>query len=76
MDVPTLSWFLRPIFTVTSVWNPGETGDIHLENDMFFKIHRDLEKINFFNKTAKARAGAAMWQLVSNRGIKEPHHPH
>ena len=22
--------FLRPILTVTSVWNTGETGDIHL----------------------------------------------
>ena len=29
MDVPTLSFFLRPILNVTSVWNTGETGDIH-----------------------------------------------
>ena len=29
MDVPTLSLFLRPILTVTSVWNTRETGDIH-----------------------------------------------
>ena len=29
MDVPTLSTFLRLILTVTSVWNSGETGDIH-----------------------------------------------
>ena len=29
MDVPTLSAFLRPIITVTSVFNTGETGDIN-----------------------------------------------
>ena len=29
MDVPTLSLFLRPILTVASVWNTGETGDIN-----------------------------------------------
>ena len=29
MDVPTLSLFLRPILTVTSVWNTGETGDMN-----------------------------------------------
>ena len=29
MDVHTLNTFLRPILTVTSVWNTGETGDIH-----------------------------------------------
>ena len=28
MDVPTLDWVLRPILTVTIVWNTGETGDI------------------------------------------------
>ena len=28
MDVPTLSSFLRPILTFTSVWNTGETSDI------------------------------------------------
>ena len=30
MDVPTLNLFLRPILTVTSVWNTGETGDINM----------------------------------------------
>ena len=30
MDVPTLSMFLRPILTVTSVWITGETGGIEL----------------------------------------------
>ena len=29
MDVPTLSKFLRPILTVSSVLNTGETGDIY-----------------------------------------------
>ena len=29
MDVPTFSTFLRPILTVTTVWNTGGTGDIH-----------------------------------------------
>ena len=29
MDVPTLSMFLRPILTVTTVLNTGETGDIN-----------------------------------------------
>ena len=29
MDVPTLNMLLRPIFTVTAVWNTGETGDIN-----------------------------------------------
>ena len=28
-NVPTLSMFLRPILTVTLVWNTGETGDIY-----------------------------------------------
>ena len=28
MDVPTLSTFLMPILTVTSVWNTGETGNM------------------------------------------------
>ena len=28
MDVPTLKLVLRPILTVTSVCNTGETGDI------------------------------------------------
>ena len=28
MDAPTLSTFLSPILTVTTVWNTGETGDI------------------------------------------------
>ena len=27
MDVPTLNLFLRPIITLTTVWNTGETGD-------------------------------------------------
>ena len=31
MYVPTLSMFLRPILTVTAVWNTGETGDIHIQ---------------------------------------------
>ena len=30
MDVPTLSPFLRPILSVTTVLNNGETGDIYL----------------------------------------------
>ena len=29
MDVPTLNTFLSPMFTVTTVWNTGETGDIY-----------------------------------------------
>ena len=29
MDVPILILFLRPILTVTSVWNTGETGDMY-----------------------------------------------
>ena len=29
MDVPILIEFLKPIFTVTTVWNTGETGDIN-----------------------------------------------
>ena len=29
MDVPTLSTFLIPILTLTTVWNTGETGDIY-----------------------------------------------
>ena len=29
MDVPTLGAFLRPMFTVTTVWNTGGTGDIN-----------------------------------------------
>ena len=30
MDIPTMSSFLRPILTVTSVWNTEETGDINM----------------------------------------------
>ena len=37
MDVPTLYWVLRPILTVTTVWNTGETGDITDVNTMQFK---------------------------------------
>ena len=29
MDVPTLKLILRPILTVTLVWNTGETVDIY-----------------------------------------------
>ena len=29
MDALTLGIFLSPILTVTTVWNTGETGDIH-----------------------------------------------
>ena len=29
MDVPTLRTFLRPMFTVTTVWNTEGTGDIN-----------------------------------------------
>ena len=29
MDALTLGMFLSPILTVTTVWNTGETGDIH-----------------------------------------------
>ena len=29
MDTLTLSTFLIPILTVTTVWNTGETGDIY-----------------------------------------------
>ena len=29
MNVPTLKLVLRPILSVTSVWNTGETGDIY-----------------------------------------------
>ena len=29
MDALTLSTFLSPILTVTTVWNTGETGDIN-----------------------------------------------
>ena len=29
MGVPILSTFFRPILTVTTVWNTGETGDIN-----------------------------------------------
>ena len=29
MDVPTLKLVLKPILTVTSVWNTGETSDIN-----------------------------------------------
>ena len=29
MDVPTLNTFLSPMFTVTTVWNTGEPGDIY-----------------------------------------------
>ena len=29
MDVPTLSTFLRPILTVTTVWNTGKTSEIY-----------------------------------------------
>ena len=40
MDVPTLSAFLRPILTVTSVFNTGETGDINSLAKDFFTIKR------------------------------------
>ena len=30
MDALTLGMFLSPILTVTTVWNTGETGDIHI----------------------------------------------
>ena len=29
MDVPIAIEFLRPILTVTTTWNTGETGDIY-----------------------------------------------
>ena len=37
MDVPTLSMFLRSIFTVALVWNTGETGDINLHYSTFLE---------------------------------------
>ena len=50
MDVLTLSFFLRPIPTVTSVWNTGETVDIYgqsLVKNTYEKlevnIHRSIE---------------------------------
>ena len=54
MDVIILDAFLRPILTVTAVWNTGETGDIDMCKkiclkytvifDWMFKIH----KIGYF----------------------------
>ena len=29
MDVPTLKLVLRPMLTVTTVWNTGEIGDMY-----------------------------------------------
>ena len=36
MDVIILDAFLRPILTVTTVWNTGETGDIYFEATCMF----------------------------------------
>ena len=41
MDVPTLNTFLSPMFTFTTVWNTGETGDINkTEKTVFINISK------------------------------------
>ena len=40
LDVLTLSLFLRPILTVTSAWNTGETGDIYWFYKVFHNFHK------------------------------------
>ena len=35
----------------------------------------DLENLNIFSKIARAKT-VAMQQLVSKRGLQEPHHTH
>ena len=52
MDIPTLSMFLRPILTVTTVWNTGETGDIY--------FHPPACRPFAFAKT-KTRRGWKIW---------------
>ena len=51
MDVPTLSLFLRPILTVTSVWNAGETGEIYsLKWLGYFYDEKNVTRYNSFYK--------------------------
>ena len=38
MDVPILRMCLRPILTVTAVWNTGETGDIYTTVQVFLRF--------------------------------------
>ena len=38
MDALTLSTFLSPILTVTTVWNTGETGEIYKRCNLKYSI--------------------------------------
>ena len=46
LDVPTLKLILRPILTVTSVWNTGENGDIDFLERIPTKPHKWNPGIN------------------------------
>ena len=57
MDVPTLTTFLRPILTVTTVLNTGETGDMNSSatlaspaknNLLYIKMYLHMSLIEFF----------------------------
>ena len=50
MDVPTLNTFLMPIFTVTKVWNTGETGDIYNQQDACLTKLRIRQKLSSLPK--------------------------
>ena len=55
MDVPHSNWVLRPILTVTTVWNTGETGGISDFLNLTEYFVRVLEFVELFHKNAERK---------------------
>ena len=53
LDVPTLNTFSRPILTVTTVWNTGETGNIYIIKF----VHTSFPHIGFELRSWGPQAG-------------------
>ena len=67
MEVPAQIEFLRPILTVTSIWDTGETGDT---NNILMDFCGDKKRENLHNKlgTLKFRDGGGGGQLTPSGG--------
>ena len=81
MDVPTLRMFLSPILAAASIWNTGETGDIHImagklnicEPYSLFKtgLIQDADPQCSFR--ARVAQLVACTGLMSQRSVFKPH---
>ena len=72
MNVPTLRMFLRPIFTVTTTQNTGETGDIHsIFNEILLVHKKSIKNKHLIKKTRFKKLDLFQSNLTLNTGFSD-----